>query len=93
MSEIPTDVRHRVASEYPGETFFEVVRLVESLGLEPRVLRSIVCLAGGNFEELRRYARSAELDWREVVFWAEYEDHDSENPRRVRSMDEPFVDP
>ena len=92
MNEIPTDVRQRMASDYPGETFFEAMRLVESLGLEPRVLRSIVLLAGGNFEELRRYARSAELDWREVVFWAEYEDHESESPRRVRSMQEPFVD-
>ena len=90
VSEIPQDVRDRLADEYPGETYFEVLRLVESLNLEPRVLRSIVFLGNGNFEKLARFARSAELDWRDVVFWAEYEGHESESPRQVRSMQEPF---
>ncbi len=90
MSEIPEDVRDRLASEYPGETYFEARRLIECLDLGPRVLRSIVLLAAGNFDQLQRYARCAEADWRDVIFWAEYENHDSQNPRQVRSMTEPF---
>ncbi len=92
MNEVPPDVIGRIAAEYPGETYFEARRLVESLALEPRVLRSIVFLAAGDFEELLRYARCADRDWRDVVFWAEYENHESETPRRVRSMTDPLMD-
>ena len=91
VAEIPDDVRARLLQEYPGETHFEATRLVDALRCSPRVLRSIVFLAGGDFLSLERFARSAELDWRDVVFWAEYEDHDAEQPRRVRSMDDPLL--
>jgi hypothetical protein len=90
MSAIPEDVRARLLREYPGETNFEAIRLVESLALAPRVLRSVVFLAHGDYEEFQRLARRAEIDWRDVVFWAEYEDHDAEQPRKVRSMEEPL---
>ena len=46
--------------------------------------------AAGDFELLERMARAAEIDWRDVVFWAEYEDYTAEHPRRVRSMEEPL---
>lgn len=91
VAEIPIDVRARLLRDYPGETHFEAIRLVEALHFDARVLRSIVYLAAGDFEQLERLARRAELDWRAVVFWAEYEDHDAEQPRRVRSMDDPLV--
>ena len=90
MAEIPADVRARLVREYPGETSFEAIRLVESLSCSARVLRSIVFLAAGDFEELERFARISEIDWRDVVFWAEYEDHAAEHPRRVRSMEDPL---
>jgi hypothetical protein len=91
MGAMPEDVRARLLRDYPGETNFEATRLVESLGLAPRVLRSIVHLAHGDFDELQRLARRAEIDWRDVVFWAEYEDHDAEHPRKVRSMLDPLA--
>ena len=90
MAEIPDDVRARLLRDYPGETHFEAMRLVEALSFDARVLRSIVYLAAGDFEQLERLARRAELDWRDVVFWAEYEDHDAEQPHRVRTMDDPL---
>ena len=90
MAEISEDVRARLLRDYPGETHFEAVRLVEALHCTARVLRSIVYLAAGDFTELERFARAAEIDWRDVVFWAEYEDHAAEEPRRVRSMGEPL---
>jgi hypothetical protein len=92
VAEIPDDVRARLLRDYPGETHFEAIRLVEALQCSARVLRSIVFLAAGEFEQLERMARASELDWRDVVFWAEYEDYTAEQPRRVRSMEEPFRD-
>jgi hypothetical protein len=90
VAEIPADVRARLLRDYPGETNFEATRLVEALGVAPRVLRSVVFLAAGDFEQLERFARCAERDWRDVVFWAEYEDYEAEQPRRVRSMEDPL---
>jgi DNA polymerase III delta prime subunit len=91
VAEIPDDVRARLLRDYPGETHFEAIRLIEVLDCTPRVLRAIVYLAAGDFEQLLRFARAAEADWRDVVFWAEYEEHGAEHPRRVRSMDEPLT--
>ena len=90
MAEIPDDVGARLLRDYPGETHFEAMRLVEALQCDARVLRSIVYLAAGDFEQLERFARASEIDWRDVVFWAEYEDHTAEHPRRVRSMSDPL---
>jgi hypothetical protein len=90
VAEIPDDVRARLLRDYPGETHFEAMRLVEALSFDARVLRSIVYLAAGDFEQLERLARRAELDWRDVVFWAEYEDYEAEEPRCIRSMDDPL---
>jgi hypothetical protein len=90
VAEIPDDVRARLLRDYPGETSFEATRLIEALDCDVRVLRAIVFLGAGDFEELQRFARASEIDWRDVVFWAEYEDHGAEHPRRVRSMEDPF---
>jgi hypothetical protein len=90
VAEIPDDVSTRLRRDYPGETHFEAIRLIETLSCSARVLRSIVHLAAGDFEELERFARASEIDWRDVVFWAEYDDHGAEHPRRVRSMDDPL---
>ncbi|MGH0030659.1 MAG: hypothetical protein ACQGVC_12770 [Myxococcota bacterium] len=90
MAELPEDARARVSAEFAGETYYEALRQLEVLDFPPRVLRSVIHLARGDLEELRLYARAAERDPRQVVFWAEYEDHDAPEPRRVRSMDEPF---
>ena len=92
MGELQADIQRRLGAEYAGEIYYEALRQMERLDLTPRVLRSIVFLAAGDLEALRRFARLAEQDWREVVFWAEYEDHDAADPRRVRTMEEPFRD-
>jgi hypothetical protein len=90
MDEIPADILERVTRDYPGELGFEVLRLVGSLAVGARVIRSVLFLADGDYEALQRYARRAEQDWRDVIFWAEYEEHDAPQPRRIRSMEEPF---
>ncbi|MEM7409771.1 MAG: hypothetical protein AAF430_06030 [Myxococcota bacterium] len=90
---LPADVRARLGREFAGESFFEALRLLETLGQPGRVTRAVVFLAAGNFDDLRLYARQAERDWRDVVFWAEYQDHESDAPRHVRSMEDPFPDP
>lgn len=89
-SPIPDDARARLSVEFAGELYYEAVRQLEALKLEPHVVRSLVHLAGGDLDALRRYARIAERDPDQVVLWAEYEDHDASAPRKVRSMSEPL---
>lgn len=90
---LPADVLGRLQRDFAGETCFEATRLLESLPLAPRVLRALLVLADGSYPELERFARIAESDWREVVFWAEYEDHEQPQPRRVRDLEQPLGDP
>ena len=84
--ELPDDVRRRLQRDFAGETWFEATRLLESLSASPRLLRALLVLARGHYPDLERFARCAEQDWREVLFWAEYEDHDAPQPRRVRDL-------
>jgi len=55
-----------------------------------RVLRCIVFLAKGNLNTLREMIAAAQLDYRDVIFWAEYADHASKNPVQVRDFNRPF---
>jgi hypothetical protein len=87
---IPEDARQRLDAEFAGETYYEAVRQIEVLALPPRVQRSLIHLAGGDLDALRRNARVAEQDPERVNFWAENDDHDASEPRKVRSMEEPF---
>jgi hypothetical protein len=83
-------VSARLASDFPGADHAEALRLVESLELAQRIVRSVVFLAHGDLERLEHYVGRAREDWRDVVFWAEYEQADSGRLRQVRSMTEPF---
>lgn len=90
---MPEDARRRLSAEFAGETYYEAVRQLERLELPAPVLRALIHLAGGDLDDLRRYARIAERDPEQVVFWAEHEDLEAAAPRKVRSMSEPFADP
>lgn len=47
-----------------------------------RVIRCIVFLAKGNLGALHTYSQAAATDTRDIMFWAEYEAHDSTDPVR-----------
>lgn len=87
---LPPDAVDRIDAEFAGETYYEALRLLEHWGFGARVTRALVWLAAGDLEALHRYARAAERDPEEVVFWAEHEDPDAAEPRRIRSMSDPL---
>lgn len=89
---VPADIRLRIRRDFAGETWFEATRLIEALNFPPRVLRSLLVLASGDFSELERFVHCADRDWRDVIFWAEYEDHDAPQPKRVRNLEAPLTD-
>ena len=69
-----------------------VLRLLEDEmgpGEHSRVLRCVVSLAQGDLTRLFHFADRATQDYRDVVYWAEYDEHN----RRVRDLNLPFPEP
>ena len=64
---------------------FTLLRDIES----PRVVRCVLFLANGDFAELAKMREAARRDYRDVIWWAEY-DHPSNPEKRLRDFDQPF---
>jgi hypothetical protein len=79
------DVRARVEKDFSTSAQFvaaQIEEFIESFckiyNMQPgdRVLRSIVFLAQGSLDNLQHYFKAALTDWRDVVYWAEYDRND-----------------
>jgi hypothetical protein len=56
-----------------------------------RIIRCIVFLADNGIESFKSYLNSAKGDPRDVMWWAEYKNHDSlENSKRIRDFNKTF---
>ena len=89
---VTRDIAARISVEF-GAHAAEALEYLEAepaLDTSSRVLRCVVFLAKGNIEELQAMVRAARADFRDVIFWAEYERHASQRPIRVRDLNEPF---
>jgi hypothetical protein len=68
-------VIRRVRSEYPYESEQVLAELDLYSGREPyRVMMDILTLSAGSFEDLKRWTRWTNNDYREVISAAEYKD-------------------
>jgi hypothetical protein len=89
---VTQDIAARIRVEF-GARAAEVLEYLEAepaLDTSSRVLRCVVFLAKGSFDELRIMVGAARADFRDVIFWAEYERHAFERPIHVRDLNEPF---
>jgi hypothetical protein len=86
---LPPDILRRIDRDFP-EQKEAVTTLLESYnGREPhRVIRSILFLAKGNEELLLHNLQAAIGDYRDVLYWAEYDRNDN----RLRDFNQPFDD-
>ncbi len=84
------DIVARVAADFVpadrGEAIELLELLVSEVGSQPRVLRCVVFLSCGDLAMLVYYADRARSDWRDVIYWAEYD----EQNRHVRNFNRPF---
>jgi len=56
-----------------------------------RVIRCIVFLAKGDLNKLEKYLKTAIIDTRDVMLWAEYEEQEGEsNFKRIRNFNNTF---
>ncbi len=90
MTALPDDIRSRLESEFEGADLVEALELMEALDFGHRVARCVVFLAEGSLDELAQYTEVARIDWRDVIFWAEYIHHEAKHPEQVRDMEQPF---
>ena len=90
---LPPDIAARLAAQFPADGGAMALGHLNAIPqVTPRVARCVVHLANGDLDQLKDYAEVAKLDPRDVIFWAEYEDHDADRPRLVRDMEKPFVE-
>lgn len=73
------DIRARVASDFQLADHEQALEILQRLGDDldgdnARVLRCVVFLSRGELPLLVHYADRARCDWRDVVYWAEYDE-------------------
>lgn len=55
-----------------------------------RIIRCVIFLAEGDLEKLEHFIDIAKTDYRDVIFMAEYTDHESKHPKRIRDLNRSF---
>jgi hypothetical protein len=87
------DILVRVTEEF-GACAGKAIELLEAvpspLTERVRTLRCIVFLAEGDLRLLPLLVEHAFADYRDIIFWAEYRDWESERPQRIRNFGRPF---
>jgi hypothetical protein len=55
-----------------------------------RVLRCVIFLAEGEMDLLCKLMAAARADYRDVIFWAEYTDHEKASPPQIYDFSRPL---
>jgi hypothetical protein len=86
---LAADIESKVAQDYPRESLSAVSRsLATYKGPErDRVIRCIVHLSGGDPQRVSHFVGVATQDYRDVIYWAEYNKQD----HKVHDFGEPFA--
>src|ERR1700722_2341282 len=86
---IAPDIEEKVKLDYPPESVLEVMQsLAKYHGPERnRVIRCIIHLSGGDPHRISHFAGVAAQDYRDVIYWAEYDDED----QRVHDFKKPII--
>lgn len=72
LAELDGTVRARVEHDFAPkdwEAIADLLRGIQDVG--PRVHRAVLALAEGDIDKLLHFARVAQIDWRDVIYWAE----------------------
>jgi hypothetical protein len=74
-----------------GPSFEAAIRFLEKQpDLPLRVLRCVIFLAEGEMDLLSKLIEAAKSDYRDVIFWAEYSDHEKASPPKVHDFSRPL---
>jgi hypothetical protein len=87
------DIAARIQRDFSSsaarrEAHFAVASLEGAVKQLDRITRCVLYLADGNLESLASYIKAAMQDYRDVIWWAEYDREDRE--KRIRDFNLPF---
>ena len=89
---LPSDIIAKIQHDFDKGEVVPVIELISEFSAEDRetfndrVLRCVIYLSKGSFSELARNLAHARTDWRDVIYWAEYDANDA----RIRDHSVPF---
>ena len=85
---LPSDILQRIRTDFDERDAAAVVRSLEAYaGRESdRVRRCVLHLSAGAIDKVAHFVEAANTDYRDVIFWAEYDRQD----RRVRDFSRAF---
>jgi hypothetical protein len=98
-----TDIINRIQSDF-GDKTNDVFRFLDEellsdeclnrseifIGNRDRIIRCVIYLANKNMNDLMKYVIATKEDPRDVMFWAEYNNHNEQHPVHVRDFNKPF---
>jgi hypothetical protein len=80
------DIEHRILHDFGRNRITDIQEKFEVFGRKfsgvykekpsPRIIRCIIHLASGNEAMLNQMIDAALQDWRDVIYWAEYNERD-----------------
>ena len=86
---LPKDIRNRIRRDFSIDKYSLVESLLDQYsGREPdRVMRCIIHLSNGSYEKLKVNIETANLDYRDIILFAEYDLND----RQINDFKKPFA--
>lgn len=92
IMDVPPDIIAKIQHDFSKADVASAIDLVSDLSAEDsgtftdQVLRCAIFLSGGSLSDLTRVLACARTDWRDVIYWAEYDAEDL----HVRDHSVPF---
>lgn len=89
---LPLDIIEKIQQEYKDQYDFVEDLLTNQSFFHTeeefilRLIRSILFLSEGSIEQLQKYLNIAKIDFRDVFYWAEYD----QNNKQIRDFKKPF---
>ena len=81
------DIKRRIITDYGTENQNKIIALINEFGdmftqvykekPSPRIIRCVIRLAEADENKLVHYMEQALRDWRDVIYWAEYDKEDN----------------
>lgn len=82
--DLPEDVISKIRNEYSNNDNQEfIINSLVQLGVDwefksARIPRCILFLSKGDFDAFKNNLKSAETDWRDIIYWAEYDTNENQ---------------
>jgi hypothetical protein len=86
---VTRDIEERIERDFGAGALKGVVQLFEPIyaaGMGDRIVRCCLALSGGDLHRLRHNIVQALNDYRDVIYWAEYDANDG----RIHDYNNPF---